>query len=179
LAAALTKISEGEIGRQVALASTTALNNNTVQRGRVLLAIVFRYYAVENSAHVLYDLSRLQKLTLRGDNLESLQNTWTMVLSELSKPLDPDLLQALYVRHLQYFKPLAEDIAHYRRARHLLSGDYSHEYLWDAATRCLHMKWDDHTHESLSRGLTGSTDKAAPGVAKPKGKGANTGQGKR
>ena len=74
-----------------------------MQRGRVLLAIVFRYYAAGNSAQVLYDLNHLQKLTLRGDNLESFQNTWTMVLSELSKPPDPDLLQTLYVRQLQHF----------------------------------------------------------------------------
>ena len=61
-------------------------------------------------------------------------------MSELSKPPDPDLLQTLYVRQLQCFKPRAEDLAHYRRARYLLSGDYSYEYLWDAATRHLHTK---------------------------------------
>ena len=60
LAAALTKISDGEISRQLTLASTTALNNNTVQSGRVLFAIVFRYYAVGNSAQVLNDLNHLQ-----------------------------------------------------------------------------------------------------------------------
>ena len=130
----------------------------------MLLAIVFRYFAAGNSAQVLYDLTHLQKLTLRGDSPESFQNTWAMVLSELSKPPDPDLLQALCLRQLQCYKPLAEDIAHYKRAKHLLSGDYSYEYLWDAATRYLHMKREDHMRESLSRGLTGSTDKAAPGV---------------
>ncbi len=31
------------------------------------------------------------------------------------------------------------------------------------------MKREDHMQESLSRGLTGSTDRAAPGVTKPKG----------
>ena len=46
LAAALARISEGEIGRQLTLASTTALSSNTVQRGRVLLTIAFRYHAV-------------------------------------------------------------------------------------------------------------------------------------
>ncbi len=73
LAAALTKISEGEIGRQLTLASTTAVSDNTVQRGRVLLAIVFRYYAAGSSAQVLYDLDHLQKLTLKGEHRESFQ----------------------------------------------------------------------------------------------------------
>ena len=38
LAAAKTKITHGEIGRQITHATTTALNNNTVARGRALLA---------------------------------------------------------------------------------------------------------------------------------------------
>ncbi len=135
----------------------------------MLLAIVFRYYAAGSSAQVLYDLNHLQKLTLKGDNLESFQNTWTMVLSELSKPLDTELLQTLYFRELLYVKPLAEDIAHYKRAKHLHSGDHSYEHLWDAATRYLRMKREDHLQESISRGLTGSTDRAAPGATKPEG----------
>ena len=52
---------------------------------------------------------------------------------------------------MQYFKPLAEDIAHYKRAMYLRSGDHSYEYLWDAATRCLHMKREDHMQGSVSR----------------------------
>ena len=41
LAAALTNIAHGTIGRHIAQATTTALNNNMVARGRVLLALVF------------------------------------------------------------------------------------------------------------------------------------------
>ena len=41
LAAALTKIDHGEIGREITQTTTTALNNNLVVRGRVLLASVF------------------------------------------------------------------------------------------------------------------------------------------
>ncbi len=37
----------------------------------MLLAIVFRYYAAGNSAQVLHDLNHFQKLTLKGDSLES------------------------------------------------------------------------------------------------------------
>ena len=141
MAAALIKISEGDIGRQLTLAITTALSSNTVQRARVRLAIVFRYYAAGNSAQVLYDLNHLQKPTRKGDNLESFpKNAWAMVLSELSKPPAPDYLQTLCFRQLQYFNPLAEDIAHYKRVNYLHSGDHSYEHLWDAATRYLHMR---------------------------------------
>ena len=123
LAAALAKLASGELGRQITRASATA----PVSRGRALLAIVFRYYAAGNSAQVRYDINHLRKLTLKGDNLEAFQNTCTMVLSELSKPPDPDLLQTLYFRQVHCFKPCVEDVVHYKRAKFLHSPDYSFE----------------------------------------------------
>ena len=41
LAAALTKIAHGEIGRELTQATTMALNQGRLVRGRALLAIVF------------------------------------------------------------------------------------------------------------------------------------------
>ena len=41
LAAALARVAAGEIGRQLTQHNTTALSNNQVIRGRVLLAMVF------------------------------------------------------------------------------------------------------------------------------------------
>ena len=43
LAAAITKIARGEIRREITQYNTTTLNNHLVVRGRVLLAILFRY----------------------------------------------------------------------------------------------------------------------------------------
>ena len=68
LAAALTKIAKGEIGREITQHNTTALNNNRVIRGRVLLALVFRYYSSGTTGQVMYDMNHLQTLTLHGDN---------------------------------------------------------------------------------------------------------------
>ena len=79
--------------------------------------MVFRYYASGNSAQVLYDLNHLQHLTMKGDQLESFHNTWNLVISELSEPPDPKILQHLYYEQIKNFKPLQEDIAHYKRAK--------------------------------------------------------------
>ena len=68
LAAAITKIARGEIGREITQYNTTALSNNLVVRGRVLLAIVFRYYSSGTSGQVLCDMNHLQTLALHGDN---------------------------------------------------------------------------------------------------------------
>ncbi len=81
--AASTTIVRGEIGREITLHSTTALNSKQVVRGRVLLAIVFRYYSSGANGQVLYDMNHLQTLTLHGDYLESFHITWNMVLSKL------------------------------------------------------------------------------------------------
>ena len=45
LAAAITNISHGEIGRVLTQRSTIELNNGRIVRGRVLLALVSQYYA--------------------------------------------------------------------------------------------------------------------------------------
>ena len=98
-----------------------------------------------------------------------------MVLSELRTQPDPDILRHCYSRQIQYFKPLAEDISHYKRAKHLPDKpDYSLEYLFEAANRYLLMKREDAVQDALSRGLMGTTDRAAPGIPqqlKGKGKG--------
>ena len=85
LAAALTNISHGELGRELPQKSTTELNQNRIVRGRVLLAIVFRYYASGTSGQVLYDMSHLQSLVMIDNNLEGFHNTWNMALSELDR----------------------------------------------------------------------------------------------
>ena len=82
LAAAITKVSHGETGRVLTQMSTAALNSGQIARGRVLPATVFSYYASGSSGQVLYDMSHLQTLVMRDNNLEALHNTGNMALSE-------------------------------------------------------------------------------------------------
>ena len=94
--------------------NTAALNNSEILRGRVLLAMIFRYYAHGNSGQVLYDMNHLQTLTLQGDQLEAFHNTWNIVLSELATVPSDELLQFWYFKQIEKFRPLAEDVAHYK-----------------------------------------------------------------
>jgi uncharacterized protein (DUF1684 family) len=171
LAAALTKISHGELGRQLTLTSNAALSSGQVARGRVLLALVFEYYSAGKNAMVMFDINHIQRITLEGDNLESIQNTWTMAMSELATAPDPAILQYCYFRQIQNFKPLADDIAYYKRARFAADAtDHSFEFLFEAANRYLRMKREDSMQEQLSRGLNGASDKALPGIDPEMGK---------
>jgi hypothetical protein len=92
IAAALTNMATGETGREITQRSNTCLNNNTIARGRVLLAIVFRHYASGQSEQAMYDMNHLQSLVMKGDNLDAFHNTWNLVIRELSVEPEHTLL---------------------------------------------------------------------------------------
>jgi hypothetical protein len=78
LAAALTYISPGELGRQLTLTSSAALNQGRVARGRLLRSQVFQYYSSGKNAEFIYGSNHILEISLRGENLESFHNSWTM-----------------------------------------------------------------------------------------------------
>ena len=150
-----------------------------------MLQLVFQCYSSGNSGQVLYDMNHLQSLTLRGDtakNLETFHNTWNMVLTELQTQPEPSLLQYWHFKQLKGFKPLSDDIAHYRRAQYNVSSDYSFEWLWAAACRYLAMTREDYMQGALNQTLNNKAHAAlAPGYGgdkKPKPK-PGKGQGDR
>ncbi len=53
----------------------------------MLLALVFKHYASGHNAELMHDINHLQQIRLRGENMESFQNSWTMVLSDLKDRL--------------------------------------------------------------------------------------------
>jgi hypothetical protein len=80
-------------------------------------------------------------------------------------------LAVLLLQQIQHFKPLADDIAYYKRARFAADAtDHSFEFLFEAANRYLRMKREDSMQDQLSRGLNGASDRALPGID-PKGEG--------
>ncbi len=117
-------------------------------------------------------------MTLHGDSLDGFPNTWNMVLSELQTQPDPGLLQYLYFKQVQYFKPMSEGIAHYKRVKGI-PGDpgYSFEWLWKASCRYLPMKREDYMQDALNRSIKSSHSKAlaGPEVKPRKAKGDNKG----
>ena len=103
--------------------TTQSLSRNEIIRGRALLAIVFRYYAHGNNGQVLYDMNHLQSLRMKDSNLESFHNSWSLVMSELKFVPDPATLLFWHYNQLKDFKPMAEDIALYKRCQWSKSPD--------------------------------------------------------
>ena len=93
-----------------------------------------------------------------------------MVMSELSFAPDPATLQFWYFKQIRDFKPMSEDIAHYRRSQWSSSPDYSFEWLWAASCRYHGHRRADYMQDALNRSLNGAPNTAVPGVNAP-GKG--------
>ena len=91
LAAALTRISHGELDRKLELHSNACLSLGKAARGRVLLQLVFNHYASGNNAELMYDINHIQKITLKGECLDIFQNAWLMALGEVKTPPDPSI----------------------------------------------------------------------------------------
>ncbi len=126
-------------------------------------------YASGNSGQVLCDLDHLQSLKMTGDNIEGFHNTWNMVISELASQPDLATVQFVYYNQIKDFKPMAEDIGHYRRAQWNGSPEYSFEWLWAAACRFIAQRRADDMQDALSKSLN-SSHTAVLGIA-PRGRG--------
>jgi hypothetical protein len=100
-------IAHGELGRQVNLMSSSAMSAGRIARGRSLLHLVFSYYASGATADLMYDIHHLHRITLNGYHIVSFQNKCIMVLSELEKTPDPEVIQHGYHKRAQRLKPLA------------------------------------------------------------------------
>ena len=114
-------------------------------------------------------MNHLQSLVMVDTNLEGFHNTWNMVLSELTFVPEKSTLLFWYFKQIQYFKPMAEDIAHFKRAQWNNSPDYSFDWLWGASCRYLAQKRSDYMQESLNRSLVSRPNHAAPGTSQDKG----------
>ena len=77
----LTEILTGELARRVA-----QMNEQTMLSGRtipalVILRLISVWYYASSRGEAMYGLNELQRVELKGGNIEGFQNTWVMVLS--------------------------------------------------------------------------------------------------
>ena len=150
-AAGLTRICHGEIDREITQLCNNQYNDKQIVRGRVLLALAFRYYASGNSGQVLYDFNNLQGLTMINNNIEGFHNTWNMVLSELEERPSEKLLQHLYFTQVCDFRPLEADIAFYKRAQWNGGPEFCFQWLWDSACRYIAQLRADYMQNALNK----------------------------
>ena len=152
LANALMAIASGELGRRMTQASDDALKEGRVINGRELLFLIVRYFSTGRHAEIVFTLMDLQRVTLKGDNIEAFQSAWTEVLGSLKREPDVEVLEHFYKEQVLKFKPLQEDIAHYMR----LDDDdprRSYEYLFGCVERHIKRSRQQKVRDQLSKGI--------------------------
>ncbi len=86
--------------------------------------------------------------------MEAFHNTWNLVISELSIEPEPSLLQHWYFEQTKNFKPMSDDIAHYRRVKFEPGNPVcSFEWLWAASCRYLLIKREDYMQQASTEAL--------------------------
>ena len=183
LSSQLQRIATGELGRQITQKVEDCLKQGKSAPGLVLLRMILKYYSSGRHAEAVFNLNDLQKVTIKGGNLEGFQNTWNMVLKGMRKPPDEETLEFLYYEQVKYWRGISEDIAHYDRLEEGSGGDRTYGFLYGSVERSIARERKKRVQQELSQAIGKDTRAApaAPGIqpsAKKKGKGKGKGDGK-
>jgi len=178
IAAVLQKVAEGNLGRNITQTAEDWIKQGKSVPGLVLLRIILQYYATGRQSDAVFNLNDLQKVQIKGGNLEGFQISWDMVLKGMRKPPEEDTLEFLYFEAVKDWRGLSEDIAHYRRLPEGSGGDRSYKFLYDSVGRCLQVARQQKIRDELTRALGSTTSSPALPAEKDKGKGKEKGKDK-
>jgi hypothetical protein len=118
LCAAIFKIKNGDLGRNLTLASKELRARGGALRGRQALHMVYSEYAIDIERGALYDLSDLMLLSYTGDNnLPRFLADWLHTVQGLSEPQPEGNLKVLLYEQLVRSEALSSDMAYYRRIK--------------------------------------------------------------
>jgi len=161
LAAALTKVATGELGRKITLAVETEAKRGRMVKGRQILWMVRDYHKYDEEIGALYDYQDLLSVRLKNDSqLESFMNSWDSVLAGMRVTPAEELLEVLFLAQLRHSQVLKEEIAHYDRSK---KGSESRTYafLLESVRRYLERQRLLRNRTAVSKGL------GADGMALP------------
>ena len=97
LAAALAKISHGELGRRITHTMEVQAKAGRMVNGRQILHQIYQNYRVNEEAGALYDFTDLMAIRLKGDNqLENFLISWDSVIAGMKHVPAPDVVELLF-----------------------------------------------------------------------------------
>ncbi len=85
-------------GRTDAPAAESKLRESRAIKGLVILRMILHYYQTNKTSGLVYDITDLPKVSMKGNNAENFQNTWTQVPRGMRKPPDPEVMEVLYFK---------------------------------------------------------------------------------
>jgi hypothetical protein len=127
LLASLTKISKGELQRQILNYKESEALQSRAVRGRQVLYMFEQHFKTNEAAGSLYSLEDLLKVTLQGDDLTAFLYNWEGVLAGMDAAHLPDsrTLRYLFLRQLRGSNRMKFDLEAFDRAK---EGDTTHSY---------------------------------------------------
>ena len=135
LLAALTRVAEGELSRQILNFKEVEASQGRIVRGRQVLLMFDQHFKTSEEAGALYGTEDLLKVKLDGDDLTSFLRNWEAVLVGMSRVPDPATLKDLFYREVRNSRKF-RDLDVYERA---LDGtrDKSYDFLITVVRRHL------------------------------------------
>ena len=113
--AKLQNMATGELCRNITQIVEDWFKASRSAPGLLILRTVTRYFATGRAPDALFNFKDLEKVQLRGGNLEGFLNTWYMVINGMKKVPDIEMLELIFFEASKDQRELAEDIAHYNR----------------------------------------------------------------
>ena len=111
LAAAMTKLSHGELGRLFSLATERErlADPPRMIKGRHLLWMVHDYHKFDEEIGAIMDIKDLMSVKLRGDaGLETFMNSWDMVIAGMQELPVESILEPLFLEQVRAAPALRE-----------------------------------------------------------------------
>ena len=133
--------------------------------GRIIIWLIMHRMRLSDVDNV-FEITDLQGLTVKGDNLEKFKSEWTRMLQHMRHPPTFEQLESVLRRRLEDSPQFKLPLAMYNQAHPGLLKDY--QTLWQALCRHLeekHICENRNAHENRQRGRT-----AAPIGSKGGGK---------
>ena len=155
LGSAISEVAKGELGRRLTLATEWEDKEGNNVTGRQLLKVVYEYYKTDESAGILYDLSDLMSVKIKGDNpgwrqLQDFRDTWDETLAGMEKEPTDDILEQMFRDKIKECRCISHDYETYIRAEKGTPSK-SYQFLYDAVDNFLLRKLREFNRSDVQR----------------------------
>ena len=155
LGSAISDMSKGELGRRIILATEREDKDGRNVTGRQLLKIIYEFYKTDEYVGIVYDVSDLTQVKVKGDNpgwrqLLDFRDLWDETLAGIEKEPEVEILEALFKTEVRKCQCLSHDLGIYDRALKG-SAERSYQFLYDAVQRLLARKQSDLNRSDIQR----------------------------
>lgn len=163
LAAAISKIQTGVLGRKLTRMNTEAAKNITKKKnahgdarpfivsGRQLLRIIYDRYHIDRDNGKLYDVEDLMALKYPGDRfLETFITTWDDTLALLEEDPAEEVKRSIFHRLVENCGKITDELARYQMEK---KGDYcrTYDFLHQADRRVVDVEICEENREEIVR----------------------------